>query len=778
MSTTSDIGTALLTSLTKSSFDIKNMSKVMADAEVAGPKAIVERGVTKATTELDALKYLQTNLSAFQTYVTDLASPDIFSQKIGTSSDESAVSITAVDSAAVGTYQIESNQLAQSHTQVANKGYTSTADLISSGTLNIAVGGATHAITVDASNNTLDGLQKVINNGDYGVSASIINNGGSYQLMFTSKESGAAGEVSISGLTDFDTDGLTTTAEAQDAVMVLNGLTVTSSSNTFDSVIEGLSFKLSSVDPGVAKTLSVGQDEEGVVDTVSSFVGVYNQLHTILDELGKYDSGDLTEEELESEEYQYYGDLSGSSLLRSIESQMRDSMSGAISELSGNITSLAMAGITVDRDGALVLDDEILSNVASTDMQALSNLFSKGGSSTDTLVNVLTGSEQTVSGNYALDITQLAERATVSGGAVTYAANEYRLGGDRVTDTTSVLTVDTGAQFDLTIGGAGTNTISLTAGAYADKDALALHIQDQIDASAFGAGYATVAYDVSQSRFEISTVNGTMSMTNSANLASQGLSAVSYSGEQLIDLSAADATFDVLIDESTTSAVTIQADKYTLAELASKMTGNINSNVDMQATGATVSVSTDGGVLNLFSDRFGAFSKVELTNITGFANGGFSADLLDAGQSVDGTITTASGALNIGAYADSKDGRLVNVSDFAMISGNEAEVRGLSFEVLGGAIGARGDITFAQGFASRIDETINNLFEEDYGLVTSRMESLTSKLDNYEKQTDKLDIRFEKLEMKYRMQFSMLQSIMSSSEATRDQLSAQFGSKE
>ncbi|GKT11128.1 MAG: flagellar hook-associated protein 2 [Thiomicrorhabdus sp.] len=776
MSTTSDIGTTLLSSLTNSTFDIKNLAKVSADAEVAGPKAIIDRGVTKATTELDALKYLETNLSAFQTYVTDLASPDIFSQKTGVSTDESVVLITAEDSAAVGTYQIESRQLAQSHTQVANKGYTSTADLISAGTLNIAEGGVTHAITVDSSNNTLDGLQQVINSGDYGVSASIINNGGSYQLMFTSKESGAAGEVSISGLADFDTDGLTTTAEAQDAVMTLNGLTVTSSSNTFDNVIEGLSFKLNSTDIGTAKMVSIGQDEEGVIDTVSSFVEVYNQLHNILGELGSYDSSDLTEEELDSEEYQYYGDLAGSSLLRSIESQIRDSMSGAINELNGSITSLSMAGISVDREGALVLDSEILSNVASTDMQALSNLFSKGGISDDALINVLTGSEKTITGNYALDVTQLAERATVSGGAVTYAANEYRVSGDRVTDATSVLNVDVGAQFDLDINGT-VQTISLTDGAYVDKDTLATHIQDQINAS-FGAGAASVAYDISQSRFEFTTAGGVMSMSNSVNLESQGFSGTNYAGKQLIDLSAADATFNILLDTSTTSLVTIQADKYTLEELATKVAGNINSNTDMQSAGATVSVSTDGGVLNLFSDRFGGFSKVELTNVAGFANGGFSADLIDAGQSVDGTITTASGILNIGAYTDSADGRLVNISDFAMISGNEAEVRGLSFEVLGGIIGARGNITFAQGFASRIDETINNLFEEDYGLVSSRMDSLNTKLESYVEQTDKLDLRYERLELKYRMEFSMLQSLMSSSEATRDQLSAQFGNRE
>ena len=83
-----EIGTTLLNSLTNSSFDIGGMSKVLAEAEVAGPKAILERSQTKVNTELDAIKYMQANLSAFTSYVTDLSSPDLFSNKSASSSDE------------------------------------------------------------------------------------------------------------------------------------------------------------------------------------------------------------------------------------------------------------------------------------------------------------------------------------------------------------------------------------------------------------------------------------------------------------------------------------------------------------------------------------------------------------------------------------------------------------------------------------------------------------------------------------------------------------------
>lgn len=772
-----EIGSTLLNSLTNSTFDIGNMSKALATAEVAGPKAILERNVEKVTTELDAFKYLQTNLEAFNSYVTDLSSPTLFSQKNASSSNDTLVSVTATNSAALASYQIESRQLAQAHTMVANKGFTSPSDTLSTGTLTIDVGGQVSNITVDASNNTLEGLQKVINNGDYGVTASIINNGGSYQMMFTSKESGAAGEATISGIADFDTNGFTTTSQAQDAVMVLNGVTVTNSTNTFDQVIDGVTFQLNSASVGTISTVSVGQDSQSVKDTITSFVDVYNQLDTILDELGKYDTSDLTKEELASDEYKYYGDLAGNSLLRSVKYQIRESMSGAISQLAGgSYQSLADIGISFTRDGALEVDSAKLDTALSTDMSALSTMFAKGGTSDDALVNVLSGSDKTQTGDYALNITQLADRATVTGGAVTGLTTDEQVAGDRISDLTSALTIDASASFDLNVNGT-VNTINLASVAqtYTTKDEVAAAIQGQIDA-AFGAGVVAISYDSSQSRFELNAAagQGTVDIASTTGMSNQGFGAATYAGQQLLDLGATDATFNVKIDESTASAVTVTAGRYTMDELALTMASTINNNVDVKASGAEVSVTHDGSAFTVTSTRFGGFSNVELTGFANFAAAGFTTDVLDAGQNVDGTLTTASGSLNIGAYASATDGRQVKISDYAMISGNEAEVRGLEFEVIGVTIGARGTISYSEGYASQLETTINDLFKADTGLLSTRMSNLNDRLDRYDEKTKDIDTRYEKLLAKYQMQFSMLQSLINSSEQTRNMLTATY----
>ncbi|MBD3777021.1 MAG: flagellar filament capping protein FliD [Thiotrichales bacterium] len=658
-----EIGNTLLNSITNSTFDVGNMSKVLAEAEVAGPRAILDKNTQKVTTELDALKYLQTNLNAFNTYVADLSSPDVFQMLNATSSNDNIVSVTAESGAALGSYQIESRKMAQAHTLVFDNLFTSTADTISTGTLSFNVGGQVNQIAIGTTNNTLDALQKYINNGDFGVSASVLNTGSGYQLMLTSDKSGASGEITFGAGNPAEFSAYTTTAVAQDAEMVLNGLTLTSNTNTFDKVIEGVTFQLKSAAVGTVNSVSIASSTEKADEAIRSFVDVYNQLDTIIDELGSYKSSDLTEEQLQSDEYMYFGDLAGSSLLRQVRDQVKSAMSGAIDELNGGVNSLAQIGISFDREGRLNIDETVYTAALENNLQAVSSLFSKGGTAEDNFINFLSATDKTQAGAYEIFIDQLASRAQW-----TMAAPD-----------------SDGLDGDVDIAGNGGFTISVD-------------------------------------------------------------------GSSEVSLSIADG-------------------EYTMTEFAKKLADTINNSTEIAAAGASVTVSADGGNFVIYSNRYGTGSSL---NLTGFANIGDSA--LTTGKNVDGTIRTDQGDLNLGAYADSKDGRKINISDYAVINGEAADVRGLSFEVTGGLAdgSSRGDLTYAKGFASRLQETINNFFEKDNGLISQKIEGLNTKLDSYDEKSKTIDARYERLLMKYQLQFSALQSLLSSSQQTRDYLTATF----
>lgn len=660
-----EIGSTLLNSLTRSSFDVGNMAKVLAEADVAGPLSIVERKSEKYNTELNALNYLQANLNAFNTYAKDLASPDLFTKNNVSSSNEAVVSASLTGSATAGSYNIESIQLAQAHTVISGKTFGSQYDAISNGTMTING----QDITIDDSNNTLEGLQRTINASGLGVTASIINNGGQYQLMMSANQTGAASQFTVTGHPDFagaDEFSAVPGAEGQDAIMKLNGVQVSNSTNSFSDVVNGVTFNLNSQAVGTTQVVSIANDSESVVTAIKDFVMVYNQLDTILKDLGSYKP--LTAAEMEDPEKEFTGDLAGNSLLRNLKTQIREAMSGALTGSTGSFDSLASVGLSFDRYGQLQLDEAQLNSVVSSDMDSVAALFAAGGTATDNFVNVTGSSAKTLEGSYALNVTQVAERA--------------------------VVTADT---------------------------------------------------------------------------------AIAAGGVDLSAMTEAERTFSISVDGGATVDITLAAQNYASPqEFAAAMADAINSNADIMASGARVSVSLDAtNNLNIISNRFGSGSTVDMS---AFAPAGFSAAAADVGQNIDGTLTMSNGAtVNIGAYADLTDGRKVNISEFAVdSSGAAADVRGLKFEVLGGATGARGTIDFTEGFGSKVFNTINNVLEADTGLIGQRIDSLNNRLGELEEKREKIDMRFEKMELKYRMQFSMMQSIMSQMQETQSFLTQTY----
>lgn len=438
-----EIGSTLLNSLTKSSFDVGNMAKVLAEADVAGPLNIVERKSEKYNTELNALTYLQQNLTAFNSYAKDLASQDLFSQFSTSSSDDSVVTATVSGSPASGNYTVQGLQLAQAQVTVSSTTFGSPNDAINTGDL--LING--QAVTVDGTNNTLQGLVDTINAKGLGVSASIINNNGQYQMMLSSNYTGVGGGFTVDGDLDVngtDDFGFNNIVAAQDAKMLFNGVEITNSTNNFQDVVQGLSVNLKSV--GSTQTLSVGQDSEGAVTAVKEFVEVYNQLQTILKDLGSYD--ELSESDLENPEKEFTGDLAGNSILRNLQTQLRQSMSGTLDGITSDYNSLTSVGVSFDRYGMLEIDEAKLNAVASTNMEALSQLFSQGGVSSSASVTSVTGNEKTLEGVYTFDGVTEATRATVAQAAF-------------VEDVNGKIQIQSGATFNISIDGSEPIAVNL-----------------------------------------------------------------------------------------------------------------------------------------------------------------------------------------------------------------------------------------------------------------------------------------------------------------------------
>lgn len=288
--------------------------------------------------DLSAIGTLKSALSQFQDSVKALNDLEVFQTRRAISSDKDLFSVSADTTAVASSYSVEVTQLAES-TKLLSGNFSSETELVGTGTLDISLGAETFQLTIDGSNNTLEGISAAINGAEDnpGVAASIINvddgSGGTVsRLVLTSDKVGAANTIDIVATDDDALDGfdlaqlntanLTSIQVAQDAKIKVDGQTATRDSNSFSDVITGVSFTLNKADVGVVETLKVSLDTANVKAKVNTFVNAYNSLADTMKQLSAFDP-----------ETGSAGALQGDSLLRGAQSQIRQTLTSGVSGL-------------------------------------------------------------------------------------------------------------------------------------------------------------------------------------------------------------------------------------------------------------------------------------------------------------------------------------------------------------------------------------------------------------------------------------------------------------
>jgi flagellar capping protein FliD len=158
------------------------------------------------------------------------------------------------------------------------------------GTLNVTVNGSKQSIPMsEVGGNTLTALQQYIhtNSTSLGFDASIVNNSdGTASLQLTSGTSGSAGTLAVSSsLVDSSTAlAYASTVAGSNASLTVDGINLTSASNTVSNLIPGVTFQLlapSSQETGGSLEqvqVIIGNDNSSVESAVNQFVSDYNSL--------------------------------------------------------------------------------------------------------------------------------------------------------------------------------------------------------------------------------------------------------------------------------------------------------------------------------------------------------------------------------------------------------------------------------------------------------------------------------------------------------------------
>ena len=237
-------------------------------------------------------------------------------------------------------------------------------------------GSGTISIAINSSNNTLEGIRDAINTAAPGVTATIVNDGSGtpYRLALTSSNSGASnsfkittsgGDGSINSLLGYDpagTQNLTQTLAAQNARLSVNGIAITSASNTVSEAIQGVTLTLKNTTATPAN-LTISRDTTAINTAAAGFVDAYNALASQLKSRSAYGTATSAA-----------GSLAGDSTLRFIQDQVRGIFSTPAT--GGSLTSLGQVGIEFQQNGTLKLDSSKLNSALSSSFSDVKNLFS------------------------------------------------------------------------------------------------------------------------------------------------------------------------------------------------------------------------------------------------------------------------------------------------------------------------------------------------------------------------------------------------------------------
>lgn len=491
-----------------SNLDVNSIVSQLMTVE-ARPRALLDRREAAYQSKLSAFGVLKGALSTMQSAMQGLTSMSRFQTFTASAADSSILSATTSAGAAAGAYSINVTSLAQQHA-VATLGVASDTAPIGTGTLGLRVGsGALVSITVDSGNNSLQGLRDAINASAAGVTASIINDGSAspYRLALSAKTAGAANTIQVTNnlaAGEFATalDNRTETQAARDAALTVNGIAISSASNTISSAMPGLTLNLQKTG---ATTLNVARDSSAAQSAVAGFVKAYNDINSTIVNLGKYDPATSKG-----------GPLLGDSVLASLQSDLRNQLGAALQGVPGGVTQLSQIGVAFQRDGMLALDSAKLTAALNKDFDAVGRLFAARGSSDNALLTFSTASANTKPGEYRVDITQAATQGI--------AAGTSSIAASTVIDATN-------DGFSLTLDGVSSGLLKLSHGTYTPAQ-LASAVMNAIQSSsalATAGASATVSVDSGALKITSARFGAASSISN---LSGSALGALGYTGAE------------------------------------------------------------------------------------------------------------------------------------------------------------------------------------------------------------------------------------------------------
>ena len=367
------------------------LSNLMAAEKV--PLTKLQAQATSAQTKISALGQLKSSLSSLLTAASGLT-PEKFTGLVGSSSDSSVAFITADNKAGKISHKLDVTSLAQAEKAVS--GALASDAQLNTGTLTFTLGKVENgsfvageaeakSVVIDATNNTMSGLRDAINKAELGVTASLVTDDSGSRLVLTSTTTGAANDFQVTSSDSRSLDffdyapatapsyssggspaGMSRLQAGADAQFKLDGMEVTSATNTVTSVLDGVTITLQK---SGTTTIATNPSPSGGAAALQSLVTAYNSFLNVAAALSANAPSETRGKAGAT------GPLAGDGLVRDLTSRMRNEVFSPMQGATGAYTTLASLGVGFDQDGALTLDTDKFNKAMAADPNAVSKLF-------------------------------------------------------------------------------------------------------------------------------------------------------------------------------------------------------------------------------------------------------------------------------------------------------------------------------------------------------------------------------------------------------------------
>lgn len=371
-----------------SGLDVKSIVSQL----VAIEKQPLQQLQTKAATfqtQLSLYGKIKSQASALGDAAALLAGASGWNTQKASSSNATAVGVTAGSSAVASSLAVEVTQLARAQSS-ASAGVAAGVAVGATGNLIIELGawsedaipvfsaGTSVSVAIDAAD-TVSAMASKINAANAGVTATVLRDGANERLVIRSSTTGADAGFRLNtpaepglatlGFTN-PSDGIGFAGQtALNAKVKINGVDVVSATNKMTDVIPGVTLQLNQVTTAPVE-ITVENDLDVVQKNIQSFVDAYNALNLTLADATKYTAATKTA-----------GPLQGDATTLGLQSALR-AMLGS-SSVGSTFSRLSEVGIERQTDGSLKINATKLTS-AQQNLPNLKNLFATDNSDTAT----------------------------------------------------------------------------------------------------------------------------------------------------------------------------------------------------------------------------------------------------------------------------------------------------------------------------------------------------------------------------------------------------------